>query len=458
MEASCGGQRVSGLGMNGHRHDKLIPRYQGSDWLKVTLPTQAAPWLEGKHQSLRKRKSSHTTASAELTALLERDRWKWPRQPIYFFADPHADTDAMLASLVASGGIKKTGPRDKEFTLTKSGKRARFIVGGDCFDKGPSNLRLLRTLRTLVERGALLRILAGNHDIRAMLGMRSVGVKCKLENEHFFIRMGPKAVPFLKEIQMNYLQRKSALRDIPGNRECRRRLYPSQRWFDEFVPLVGKKLSDKAVLREMRRIEVKIARFEDDCEAAGLSLRMVYAAALKWQQLFLHRHGEFYWFFKNMRIAQRRGSFLFIHAGLDDRVADLISEDGVQNLNRQFRRQLQGGGFEFYYGSIANALRTKYRAVDMSLSQRGGQLAHDSGIHAIVHGHRNLLHGQRIALRKGMINFECDTTMDRNTRKREGLMGHGAGVTVVHPDGWVMGISTDYPHAKIFQPDALVSG
>jgi hypothetical protein len=185
---------------------------------------------------------------------------------------------------------------------------------------------------------------------------------------------------------------------------------------------------------------------------------MVYAAALKWQQLFLHRHGEFYWFFKNMRIAQRRGSFLFIHAGLDDRVADLISEEGVRNLNRQFRRQLQGGGFEFYYGSIANALRTKYRAVDMSLSQRGGQLAHDSGIHAIVHGHRNLLHGQRIALRKGIINFECDTTMDRNTRKREGLMGHGAGVTVVHPDGWVMGISTDYPHAKIFQPDALVSG
>jgi len=28
----------------------------------------------------------------------------------------------------------------------------------------------------------------------------------------------------------------------------------------------------------------------------------------------------------------------------------------------------------------------------------------------------------------------------------------------VHPDGWVMGISTDYPHVKIFEPDALVSG
>ena len=109
-----------------------------------------------------------------------------------------------------------------------------------------------------------------------------------------------------------------------------------------------------------------------------------------------------------MQIALRRGSFLFIHAGLDDQVANLISEVGVRDLNRQFRRQLQGSSFDFYYGSIANALRTKYRAVDMSLSRRGGKLAHDSGIHAIVHGHRNLMHGQRIALRKGLVNFECD--------------------------------------------------
>jgi hypothetical protein len=443
--------------MSGRSRDKPVPRYQGAEWLKVKLPRQTAPWLDGKHRSLHKRRSSHAAATAELNAMLERDRWKWPRHPIYFFADPHADTDAMLASLVASGGIRKTGPGDRDFVLTGSGKRARFIIGGDCFDKGPSSLRLLRALRSLTERGARLRILAGNHDVRVMLGMRNVGVKRKLENEHFFIRMGPKAVPLLKEIQTHYLQGRTALRHIPGKRKCRQRLYPSERWFNDFVLLAEEKLSSSAVQREMHRIEVKIARFEEDCEAAGLTLRMVYAAALKWQQLFLQSTGEFSWFFRKMQIALRRGSFLFIHAGLDDQVANLISEVGVRDLNRQFRRQLQGSSFDFYYGSIANALRTKYRAVDMSLSRRGGKLAHDSGIHAIVHGHRNLLHGQRIALRKGIINFECDITMDRNSRKREGLKGHGAGVTVVHPDGWLMGISTDYPHAKIFQPDSLVS-
>ena len=49
-----------------------------------------------------------------------------------------------------------------------------------------------------------------------------------------------------------------------------------------------------------------------------------------------------------------------------------------------------------------------------------------------------------------MINFECDTTMDFNSRRKEGLKGPGAGVTIIHPDGMVMGISTDYQKIKLY--------
>ncbi len=49
-----------------------------------------------------------------------------------------------------------------------------------------------------------MRILAGNHDIRVMLGMRSVNRKVAPGCEHFFIRMGAKAVPFLKEINDSF--------------------------------------------------------------------------------------------------------------------------------------------------------------------------------------------------------------------------------------------------------------
>jgi len=62
-----------------------------------------------------------------------------------------------------------------------------------------------------------------------------------------------------------------------------------------------------------------------------------------------------------------------------------------------------------------------------------------------------LTHGQRIMLRHGIVNFECDTTMDRNTRKKEGLPGHGVAVTIIEPDGQVIGISRDHPCKKVFE-------
>lgn len=437
--------------------DDLVPEYKGRKYLKVEIPEQAQPWLDGKRRSVRKRKTSHGATTKAVQAQLRQHPWQWPKSPIYFFADPHADTDAMLASLVASGGIKKTGAGDVDFELTKAGRQALFLVGGDCFDKGPSNLRLLRTLRALSQRGARLRILAGNHDIRVMLGMRSVGTERSTASEHFFVRMGAKTIPLLKEIHAQYLQADSAMRGVPPERKCKRLLYPSKNWLDGFAALADKKLSAAAVEREMNRMRGKLASFEGNCEKQGVSLRVAYAAALQWQRLFLHPKGEFYWFFRDMRLAIRRGSFLFIHAGLDNRVAELISTSGVRALNQQFRAQLRESEFQFYYGPIANSFRTKYRAVDMPLSKHGVRQVHDSGIHAIVHGHRRLPHGQRIALRNGMLNVECDTTMDCNSRKRDGLKGNGAGVTVIHPDGWMLGISSDYPQAKLFDPRVLLS-
>ena len=180
---------------------------------------------------------------------------------------------------------------------------------------------------------------------------------------------------------------------------------------------------------------------------------MVYAAARKWQQLFLHKKGEYAWFFKSMKLGSREGSFIFVHAGVDDRMAKLISEKSMKHINRKFRKQMYRDPFDFYYGPMANIIRTKYRSIDRPLTRHGVKLLRKkSAVHAIVHGHRNLLHGQRVMLRKGIVNFECDTTLDRNTRKKEGLAGVGAAVTIFRPEGLVMGVSTDYPYIKVFEP------
>jgi hypothetical protein len=108
--------------------------------------------------------------------------------------------------------------------------------------------------------------------------------------------------------------------------------------------------------------------------------------------------------------------------------------------------------FDFYYGPIANTIRTKYRETDMPLTRHGVDLLRQAGVQGIVHGHLNLLHGQRVMLRKGMLNFECDATMDRNTRRKEGLKGVGAAVTIFRPEGVALGVSNDYPYIKVFDP------
>ncbi len=421
----------------------------------MELPVKAQPWLLGRQRSVGKDRGHRGSSTETLKGVVAQHPWRWPKRPIYFYSDLHADADAFLASLVASGGVKKTGSADCDFKLTKEGRRARFVIGGDCFDKGPSNLRLLRVIRRLLDKGARVRLLAGNHDIRIKLGIRSVGMEPDPLHDHFFIRMGAKAVPFLKEVSDKYLQGVHALKGIPSTRECKRILYPPKRWFREFPKLAQWAMPESRVEREIRRLEEKGASFEEDCAKAGLSMRRVYAAALKWQELFLQPKGEFAWFFDLMRLADQRGSFLFVHAGLDDRAAKLISRHGVKQLNRLFQDHVKEELFEFYYGPLANIIRTKYREVDMPLTHKGIRLIHGAGIHAIVHGHDNRHHGQRIMLRKGMVNFECDATIDRNTRRKEGLTGCGAAVTIFHPDKLVMGISTDYPFIKVFDPASL---
>ena len=432
-----------------------LPRYKGLDWARARLPQQTQAWAQADHQSLGEENNDLHKLAAGLADSL--DTWRWPKRPLYFFSDLHADADAFADSLVASGGVKKTGPNPDDFRLTADGRKACFIIGGDCFDKGPSNLALLRSLKHLIEQGARVRILAGNHDVRLLLGMRALDYPDDIRNCHFFVRLGHKLIPLLCEIRDEYLSGKNALSGIPGESECRRRLLPPEHWAQEFQAIASEVLTPKECQRELARISKKSRRFEKDCAEAGLDMRTVYAVALKWHELFLSPQGEFAWFFKRMRLAYRAGSFLFVHAGLDDDIAAYMRRQRVKDLNLRFKAALEDQPFQLYYGSLANVVRTKYRKVDKPLSPQGRLDIAENGIHAIVHGHRNLMHGQRLMMRRGVLNFECDASVDRNTRKKEGLDGYGAAVTIVHPRGQVLGISSDHPYIKVFEPAATLA-
>lgn len=114
---------------------------------------------------------------------LVRDKTPVISQKTYFFADLHADRRALLNSL--------------EYCDDSS---ALYLIGGDCLDKGPSNLNLLRELKKLSEK-VQVRLIAGNHDLRMLMALQN----WKDQNNFLFQRIftperfEKRIVPFLEE-------------------------------------------------------------------------------------------------------------------------------------------------------------------------------------------------------------------------------------------------------------------
>lgn len=355
--------------------------------------------------------------------------------------------------MAVSGGI--TQDKKQQLQLTRMGKTAIFVIGGDCLDKGPGNLEMLRTLKALLDTGAKVKLIVGNHDLRLLTGLSAISQQRKVGSEQMFVRMGSKVMPLFKEVFDTYLAHKNWQKSLPDEQTCKEALFPRDSWFEEFPAYAQNKLSLKAIQKEIQRLSKKALKFEQYCLEQGMTLPMVYAAAQKCQQLFLHKSGEFGWFFRKMQLAYKKGSFLFVHTGLDDNLSKQIQNHGVKHLNRRFKKTLRYDLFEFYFSSIATPFRTKYRDSDLVFSSIGAKAVQKRGIQCVVHGHVSQTSGQQISLHKGLLHVEGDITLDRNSRRKEGLKGIGFGATIIHPKQMIIGISADHPVAKVLSTRRL---
>ncbi|SBS33657.1 diadenosine tetraphosphatase [Marinomonas spartinae] len=425
-----------------HEHRDIISR----------LPTEWAPWPQDKGSC-----NSIARNPSKMPERFRKRKLKWPKRPVVFISDPHADATAFEASLIAAGVVQQKEEGLQHLKLTKTGRKTEIIIGGDCLDKGPSNLSLLRSVKHLYKLGARVTLLAGNHDLRLLMGLLALkSSKHNIGNQHFFVRMGKKVIPLFKEVFEQYLEGTKWDKKIPDEDTCRKILFPDGKWFKEFPYHAAGILTAEGVEREVHKMHSKADSFEQHCHTVGLSLRHVYAASLQCQKLFLHKKGEFNWFFRKMRLVEKRGSFLFLHAGLDDAMGELLLKNGTSYANKAFHRNLKHMDlFGFYYSSIANTFRTKYRDADLPLTDRGVNAIHKAGIHFVVQGHINRQEGQRIAIKKGLIHIEADITLDEHSRQREGLLGYGIGATLINKKQGLIGISCDYPTAKVLKPNEL---
>lgn len=423
--------------------------YHGAEWVAARLPQGFRPWIRpGEPFSISPGHYADQLGPEELEAYTRPKPWVWPAERVFLLSDVHADADAFVDSLVASSAVRRTGPGPKDFELTDEGRAGRILIAGDCLDKGPENLRLLDSLRHLYETDATVELLAGNHDVRALIGFLAAGRK-EDDLAHLFIRMGQKVVPLLVELLERY-----GLDHVPTDTRSERaahdKLFPDEAWYEKYPEIAKGIVPDRKIGQELVRIREKCWQFLEACYRLGLSLQDLDSIIGTFRRHFVEDGGDYRWFFADMKVAARYGSILFIHAGVDDGVIELLGTGGVEALNDAYRQSLRTGDlFRLYHGSIGNCFRTKYRETDQPLSATGVSRLFAEGIYAIVHGHRNLTSGQRMMLREGMLNFECDVSLDRNTRSLEGLPGRGAGATVIDPEGAVLGVSCDLSSAKL---------
>lgn len=375
-----------------------------------------------------------------------------PNKKAYFFCDLHADAHAFLRSLKLSQLIESQSTLDN-IQLTKSAKQSQIIIGGDCFDKGPSNLELFQLLAKLRQTGVDLVLLAGNHDIRVLAGIIALEHTDDMRQVHFIVRMGRKTVAFFKEIFEHY---QLASQPCPvSNAQAIQKLTPPQEWFESFADLSKHTLNEKQLAKEFKQIRKKQRDIFDACLDVDMEPKHLYQAIQFAQQLFIEPAGEFAWFFQELKLLHRSGNYLFCHAGLDDEIAKLFSElrDPCDELNNVFQQTLMAGKiFEIYYSSYGNVVRTKYRDKNFAFTRKGADALKQQGIYAIVNGHRSHIDGQKLYLREGILNFECDTELNQNCRAKRGLNTSGESATIFSLDGSVNALCNDLPAPKQFRP------
>ena len=368
---------------------------------------------------------------------------RWPKKPIAFLCDLHADKDAFLRSLDLGGLIRRQG---KEWSLSEHGRAYRYVFGGDLFDKGPSTLDLLDAIASLREQASDVSFVVGNHDIRTFLGLISVGSE-KPADKSWFVRMGKKAVPFLAEVWAREADHAEV--DQIDENQARRILFPTDAEMNAFIDEMGLWASPLRLEKEKKKLEKKRAQMPEVLAEHGLSMAQTLVAVKAAQRLFCEKPGRYSWVFREPELILESGSLLFMHAGLDDAVTTIVETEGVAGLNQRFRSLVaEEDYFALYFGPVGNVFRTKYRSHEPVFSDSAARAMRDRGHHIVVHGHENRDNGQGMKMRSGLLHLQCDASVDAGTRKNEGIPGLGGGLTLLHASGQVYGLSMDCPRVK----------
>lgn len=372
-----------------------------------------------------------------------------PECPHVMLTDIHADPEAFLRSLALAGVISHPAV---DAPLTTFGRKAKVVLGGDYLNKGPANLELLKVLRAFHAAHGNTVVLGGNNDLLVLMGLAYAGRKGTATTQHMFIRMAEKAMPLLREVFDTFVHGDPDVTYMAED-AAKDWLLPAKNWQETFPAVASRIMSADQVDHERKRLPKTLKGYEDARNKAGLTHAQVQAAVVKAQRLANTPTSDLGWLFSSLRLLYQAGSYLFVHAGVDDTLALRLQTSGVDGVNALFDRLVQQHDLALYYGSVGNAFRTRYHPKkNRLLSPEGVEAIHATGVKAVVHGHRGTKKGQRLVWRCGLLHVEGDTTMDSTSRKVDNLVGAGQGALHLETDGRLVAVAADWHQAKVFAP------
>lgn len=411
--------------------------YQGWEWVGGNLPCGAVSWAE------------RDGIEEELSRFLGGRVFAGPARTHYVIHDVHGDAGALLRSLVASGGVAKTGPYDADLELTPAGRDAVFVMGGDMLGTGPSNLRVLGVLEALRAVGANVQIVAGNQELRLLSGLGHLGDR-RVANAHLFVRLGRMGVRLVQEILASPDFTVDGDRFATGLDDVAAlaRMIPDEAWYEAFPREVACRIPRRQIGKELLRIREKSAEFRRGLREAGIAPARALTAARFARHLV--REGRFAWMLDRMHIAMRAGAYLFVHAGVGDGAAAVLRYDGVDGLNARFRAALsRGDELRMYHGPLGNCSRTRYRLRDEPLTAEGIANLRAAGVYVLVHGHGEFGRGISARVQRGVVDIAMDVVLNANARASEGIDGPGAAVLTIRNDGQLWASSVDFSAVKV---------
>lgn len=390
--------------------------------------------------------------------------WEFPRQHVLFFCDLHGDAEAFRRSLIAGKAIVCHSKDLLDFDLSDFGKAADIVIAGDIFDKGPSNLDVLELLSHLRSLGAKIIVLAGNHDLRIWLTLKALDAK-ELEAFDYLAEHLERAQLLVSEVlaravlptPLASLQPKKA----PPTSKKGRSKKAVRRTADEqgrkaLQTLFGPALAssdDGAYKGRKAWLIERWQEIEAFYRQRGIAPDALCDGLMLAYDLLVAPSGRHAWIFAEMQLLHRYGSFLLAHGGVDDQLCAELKADGVDGINKKFRKLLaKARPSELAAGAFGNSTLTKYRPSDEPLTAAGVRRLHGEGIFAIVHGHDNQIGQQNVAYRQELLHFQCDATLNRCTRKLQGLSPRGMAVVIFEPEGRLTALSSDRPEGKTFAP------